>query len=51
MVVVVVVVDFAVPVNHGVKIKDSEKINKYLDLVRLLKKYVKNDGDGNTNYI
>ena len=30
--------DFAVPADHGVKLKESEKNNKYLDLVRELKK-------------
>ena len=30
--------DFAVPVNHIVKLKESEKKNKYLDLTRELKK-------------
>ena len=31
-------VDFAVPANHRVKLKESEKKNKYLDLARELKK-------------
>ena len=30
--------DFAVPVENRVKIKESEKIDKYLDLARELKK-------------
>ena len=30
--------DFAVPANHKVKLKESEKSDKYLDLVRELKK-------------
>ena len=30
--------DFAVSVDHRVKIKESEKINKYLDLARGLNK-------------
>ena len=29
--------DFAVPANHIVQMKESEEINKYLDLVRDLK--------------
>ena len=32
------IVDFAVPVDHRVKLKECEKSNKYLDLVRELKK-------------
>ena len=31
------IVDFTVPVNHRVKIKEIEKINKYLDFVGGLK--------------
>ena len=30
--------DFAVPVNHRIKLKESEKKDKYLDLARGLKK-------------
>ena len=30
--------DFAVPADHRMKIKESDKINKYLDLARELKK-------------
>ena len=30
--------DFAIPAEHGVKMKESEKIDKYLDLARELKK-------------
>ena len=33
--------------DHRVKIKESEKINKYLDLARELK--MENKGDSNTN--
>ena len=32
------IVDFAVLADHGVKLKDSEKKDKYLDLARVLKK-------------
>ena len=32
------IVDFAVPTDHRVKLKESEKKNKYLNLVRELKK-------------
>ena len=31
------------------KIKDSEKINKYLDFARKPKKAEEHEGDGNTN--
>ena len=42
--------DFAVPVDHRIKIKESEKMNKYLDLVReLIKKNVEHEGDSDTN--
>ena len=30
--------DFAVPADHRIKMKESEKINKYFDLARELKK-------------
>ena len=32
------IVDFAVPADHRIKLKESEKKDKYLDLVRELKK-------------
>ena len=32
------IVDFAVPADHRVKLKESEKRDKYLDLARELKK-------------
>ena len=32
------IVDFAVPADHRVKLKESEKKDKYLDLTRELKK-------------
>ena len=32
------IVNFAVPADHGVKLKESEKRDKYLDLARELKK-------------
>ena len=41
------IVDFAVPADHRVKLKESEKKDKYLDLVRELKKEtVKHESDG-----
>ena len=30
--------DFSVPANHGVKLNESEKRDKYLDLAKELKK-------------
>ena len=30
--------DFAIPANHRVKIKETEKTDKYLDLTKVLKK-------------
>ena len=43
--------DFAVPVDHKVKIKKIEKIDKYLDLARELKKKTVEDvGEGDTSF-
>ena len=43
-------VDFDVPVDQRLKIKESDKINKYLDLAReQKKKTVEHEGDGDTN--
>ena len=46
------IVDFAVPTDHRVKLKESKKRDKYLDLARQLKKTktMKNEGDSDTNY-
>ena len=33
------IVDFAVPVDHRIKLNECEKKDKYLDLARELKKY------------
>ena len=41
--------DFAVPVDHKVKIKGSENLLKYLDLARELKEAVKQKRDSNTD--
>ena len=41
--------DFAVPADHGVKLKESEKREKYLDLTRELKKTMEHKSDGDTN--
>ena len=47
------IVDFAVLVDHGVKIKESAKRDKYQDLVRELKNKQKqtmeHEADGDTN--
>ena len=46
------VVDFAVPADRRVKLKQSEKRDKYLDLTRELKKVMahENDSDANCNW-
>ena len=55
------IVNFTVPANHTVKLKESEKKDKYLDLAREMKKTKQNktkttekqtiehEGDGDTN--
>ena len=43
------IVDFAVPADDRIKLKESEKRVKYLDLARELKKTMDHEGDGNTN--
>ena len=41
---------FPVPVDHQMKIKESEKIDKYLDLAwELKRKFVQYEGDSDTN--
>ena len=42
------IVNFAVPAEHRIKLKKMEK-DKYLDLVRELKKTIKHEGDDYTN--
>ena len=42
-------VDFAVSADHKVKLKESEKRDKYLDLARELKKLWERESDGDTN--
>ena len=37
--------DFAILADHGMKIKESEKLNKYLDLARNLIKLYQGDSD------
>ena len=41
--------DFAVPADHRIKLKDSEKKDKYLDLASELKKTMEHEGDNYTN--
>ena len=43
------IVDFAVPTDHRIKLKESEKEDKYLDLAWELKINVENEGDNYTN--
>ena len=41
--------DFTVPTDFKLKIKDSKKINKYLNLARELKKVVEHESNGESN--
>ena len=41
------IADFAVPADHRIKLKESEKKDKYLDLARELKRL---EGDDCTNF-
>ena len=43
------IVDFAVPADHRVKLKESEKRDEYLDLARELKKTMEHESDGDIN--
>ena len=43
------IMDFAVPANHRIKLNDSEKKDKYLDLSRESKKIMEHEGDSYTN--
>ena len=43
------IVDSHVSADHRVKIKESKKTDKYLDLARELKKILEHEGDGGTN--
>ena len=43
------IVDFAVPADHRIKLKECEKRDKYLDLARELKKTMKHEGDNYTS--
>ena len=42
------IIDFAVPADHRIKLKECEKKDNYLDLARKLKKTIEHEGD---NYI
>ena len=42
------IVDFAIPADHRIKLKECEKNNKYPDLARELKK-MEHEGDNYTN--
>ena len=43
------IVDFAVPADHRIKLKECEKRDKYIDLARELKKTREYEGDNYTN--
>ena len=43
------IVNFAVPVDHRVKLKESEKNYKYLDFARELKKTMEHESNGYIN--
>ena len=43
------IVDFAVPADHRIKLKECEKKNKYFDLARELNKTIEHVGDNYTN--
>ena len=43
------IIDFAVPADHRVKLKENERKNKYLDIARELKKTIEHGSGGDTN--
>ena len=43
------IVNYAVPTNHRIRLKESKEIDKYLDLLRELKKMMEHQGKGNTS--
>ena len=43
------IVNFAIPADHRIKLKECEKNDKYLDLARELKKTSEHIGDNYTN--
>ena len=44
------IVDFAVPTDHRIKLKENKKKDKYLNLARELKKTVEHESDNYTNH-
>ena len=40
--------DFAIPVDYRVKLKENEKRDKYQDLAKELKETMEQEGDGDT---
>ena len=42
------IVEFSVPVDHKVKIKENEKRDELLNLAKELKKVLEHEGDGDT---
>ena len=44
------IVDFAVSADHWIKLKESEKKDKYLDLAKELKKTMEHESDVYINY-
>ena len=42
---------WAIPVDHSWKIKESEKVEKYLDTAREFLKNLEHESDGDTNCI
>ena len=45
MIIICKIVDFSVPADHRIKLKECEKRDKYLDLARKLKKTMEHEGD------
>ena len=43
------IVDFAVPADHRIDLKEFQKRDKYLELARELKKTMEHEGDNYTN--
>ena len=43
-------VKFPGPADHGVKLKESERKDKYLDLAKELKKTLEHESDGDTSF-
>ena len=47
--IIIIIVDFAVPVDHRIKLREYEKKDKFPDLARELKKKMEHEGDNCTN--